>query len=138
MRRVGVLLAAYAETDRAGQTRMDAFRRGLQGLGWVDMRSIRYDDRWGDGNAHRGNAPAAVLVQSAPATDGGLLSYGPDQIDQWRGAAGYVDRILRGEKPADLLVQALTKYEFAVNLKAAKAIGGRPSADSSRARRRGG
>ena len=57
------------------------------------------------------------------ATDGGLLSYGPDQIDQWRGAATYVDRILKSEKPADLPVQAPTKYECVINLKTAKTLG---------------
>ena len=54
---------------------------------------------------------------------GGLISYGPDVIDQYRRAAGYVDRILKGEKPADMPVQALTKYETVINLKAAKALG---------------
>src|SRR5207244_2427326 len=57
------------------------------------------------------------------ATGGGLMSYGIDQIEQWRGAAGYVDRILRGEKPGDLPVQAPTKYDLVINLKAANALG---------------
>jgi putative ABC transport system substrate-binding protein len=52
-----------------------------------------------------------------------LISYGPNRIDQFRLAAGYVDRILKGEKPADLPVQAPTKYDLVINLKTAKALG---------------
>jgi putative ABC transport system substrate-binding protein len=65
----------------------------------------------------------AVYTNRVDAIDGGLLSYGPDRIDQYRRAAAYVDRILKGEKPADLPVQAPTKYELVINMKTAKTLG---------------
>jgi putative tryptophan/tyrosine transport system substrate-binding protein len=81
--------------------------------------------------AHRGRIIALATLHRLPAiypfrsyaTHGGLLSYGSDAIDQWRQAASYVDRVLRGEKPADLPVQAPTRYQMVINLKTAKALG---------------
>jgi ABC-type uncharacterized transport system substrate-binding protein len=72
--------------------------------------------------AARHKLPAVYYERSYIAA-GGLISYGPNRIDQFRLAAGYVDRILKGEKPADLPVQAPTKYELIINLKTAKALG---------------
>jgi putative ABC transport system substrate-binding protein len=72
--------------------------------------------------AARHKLPAVYWDRVFPTT-GGLVSYGPDLIDQYRLAAGYVDRILKGEKPADMPVQAPTKYELVINVKTAKALG---------------
>jgi putative ABC transport system substrate-binding protein len=72
--------------------------------------------------AARHRLPAVYPYRSF-VTDGGLISYGPDVVDQYRRAAGYIDRILKGEKPGDLPVQAPTKYVLTINLKTAKTLG---------------
>jgi putative tryptophan/tyrosine transport system substrate-binding protein len=80
---------------------------------------------------HRATVIAAANKNHLPATypyrfyaaDGGLASYGPDTVDQYRRAASYIDRILKGEKPANLPVQGPTKYELTINLKTAKTLG---------------
>src|SRR6516225_2555932 len=70
-----------------------------------------------------GHRLPAIYSDLVFATEGGLLAYAPDRVDQYRGAAGYVDRILKGERPSDLPVQAPTKYELVINLKTARALG---------------
>jgi ABC-type uncharacterized transport system substrate-binding protein len=101
MRRIGVLMYWTAD-DAEGQARLAAFLIATL--------------------AARHRLPA-IYAGRHYVTAGGLISYGPDLVDQFRRAAGYVDRILRGDKPADLPVQAPTKYDLIINLKTAKALG---------------
>jgi putative ABC transport system substrate-binding protein len=108
------------ELDRAITAFAHSSHGGLiVGAGTVGLGALR------DGIiklAARHRLPA-IYSDLVFATEGGLLAYGPDRGDQFRRAAGYVDRILKGEKPADLPVQAPTKYELVINMKTAKALG---------------
>ena len=76
-----------------------------------------------EGQIHEVGARIGEFLGLLHVTRGGLTSYGPNIVDQYRRAAGYVDRILKGDKPADLPVQASTKYELIINLETAKALG---------------
>jgi len=75
------------------------------------------------GQADRRTADRALRLGASGVAGGGLISYGPDYVDQFRRAAGYVDRILKGHKPADMPVQAPTKYELVINMKTVRALG---------------
>ena len=108
-RQIEKAVTAFAQTP---DTALIATRTGA---------AIRYSDLIVS-LAARLRLPAIYPLRSF-VVGGGLVSYGPDVVDQYRLAASYVDRILKGEKPADLPVQAPTKYELVINLKTAKALG---------------
>jgi hypothetical protein len=109
MRRIGILIPAAAN-DPGFQAWVGAFLQALALLGLIITLAAR-------------RKLPAVYPYRHIVSAGGLISYGADYTDQYRRAAGYVDRILKGEKPADLPVQAPTRYELVINLKTAKALG---------------
>jgi putative ABC transport system substrate-binding protein len=120
----GVELSPYATRDAGeiGYAFTDIAHRGIGGLiVTASSTAVMHRDLI-VGLVARHRLPA-IYYSRTWSTGGGLISYGPDQLDQYRRAAGYVHRILKGEKPADLPVQAPTKYELVINLKTAKALG---------------
>src|SRR5262245_28475755 len=94
----------------------------LLNLSENDVEAQRLVKAFGEGLAQRYRLPAMYYFPFF-ARDGGLISYGPDEADMFRQAAGYVDRILKGAKASDLPVQQPTKYELVINLKTAKTLG---------------
>ena len=121
-RRIGVLMG-LGEHDPEAQLRVTAFARsGNNGL-IVTPSPVANRHRHLIATLAARHRLPAVYGSRPYVAAGGLISYGPDIIEQYRHAAGYVDRILKGEKAADLPVQAPTKYELVINLKTARALG---------------
>jgi putative ABC transport system substrate-binding protein len=107
-----------SEIERA----IAAFARAKSGLVVIGSAVVAFHRHLIIAQAARDKLPA-VYQERSYVQSGGLVSYGPDFVDQYRRAASYVDRILKGEKPAELPVQAPTNYELVINLKTAKALG---------------
>jgi len=138
VRRIAVLLR-IAQDDPDAQRDLQSFRKGLWELGWTVGSNILIEYRYASADpaqmqnhaAELVGLPAEVVLASGSfavaalrretRTTGGLISYGPNSADLFRRAAAYVDRILKGENPADLSIQRPTTFQLAINLKTAKA-----------------
>jgi putative tryptophan/tyrosine transport system substrate-binding protein len=133
-------IGQFAAIQAAGSVEMELSAIDLRDAGEIERAIADFAQRPNGGliltgsqfgTNHPGPLAALAARHKLPAvypfryftSAGGLISYGPDQLDENRRAAAYVDRILKGEKPADLPVQAPTKYELVINLKTAKALG---------------
>jgi putative ABC transport system substrate-binding protein len=121
---LGVELSLLAMNNNASVERVinDFARAGNGGLIALRLQEVTAHRKLIVKLAAQHRLPAVYPLRIF-AADGGLISYGPDVVDGFRKAASYVDRILKGDKPADLAIQAPTKYELVINLKTAKAMG---------------
>jgi putative ABC transport system substrate-binding protein len=117
------LIPLNVQTTRDIESAIGDFARGSNGGLIVTLNGITILHRGLIATLTAQHRLAAIYPQRYFVADGGLMSYGPNSVEPYRSAAGYVDRILKGEKPANLPVQAPTKYELVINLKTAKALG---------------
>jgi putative ABC transport system substrate-binding protein len=117
------LSALNVQTTRDIESTIGDFARGSSAGLIVTLNAVTIRHRGLIATLADQHRLAAVYPQGYFVADGGLISYGPNAVEPYRSAAGYIDRILKGEKPADLPVQAPTKYELVINLRTAKALG---------------